>query len=71
MSKGKATDYLVWKDDNGIHVECDNCGYQIPDDEPIPDICPKCGKSVDTISMSLMDAIWFMPSLGVLKDFKS
>ena len=70
MNKTSA-DYLIWKDDSGIHVECDNCGYQISDDEPIPDICPKCGKSVDKISMPIMDAIWFMPSLGVFKDFKS
>ena len=71
MSKEKTTDYLIWRDETGIQVECENCGYRIPDTEPIPDICPNCGKSVDTISMPIMDAIRFMPSLEVFKGLKS
>ncbi len=67
----KTTDFLIWKDNSGIHVECSNCGYQLSDTEPIPDVCPNCKKSVDTVSMPILDAMRLMPSLEHFKGFKN
>lgn len=37
-------DWLLWLNNFGyIQVECSECGYRIPSDERIPDVCPKCG----------------------------
>lgn len=52
-----STDYLVWKDAGGIHVECANCGHMISDKAPIPDKCPGCGVSVDNISIPTADVV--------------